>query len=144
MATALPGPQGAPAVQRPFRRPYERRRASGSSVVRLTRMCLIAILHPSSPAHGPPPTTRSPTDTPLGERFWCGRSRLPAAKAPRDTALKLAPEVVLLLHLAKVISSRRRSRNLPKPCFHHIANGSSAYLPFYLAPSLFRNQPNYL
>lgn len=69
--------------------------------MRLYQLCLIAILHPSSLALCPPSTTRSPPDAPLGERFWCRRSRSPAAKARRDTALKLVPKVVFLRQLPK-------------------------------------------
>lgn len=101
MATALPQPQGTPAAHHQVARPRKPRGRGGSSVVRLIRVCLIAILHPSSLALGPPSTTESPPDAPLGERFWCGRSRSPAAKARPDTALKLAPKVVLLRQLCK-------------------------------------------
>jgi hypothetical protein len=56
------------------------------------QMCLIAVWNPSSLAPGPPPTTLSPPDTHLDERFCCGRSRSPAAKARRDTSLKPEPK----------------------------------------------------
>jgi hypothetical protein len=71
------------------------------AVVRLSQLCLIAVQHPSSLALGPPSTTQPPPDAPLGERFCCRRSRSSAAKARHDTALKLAPKVVLLRRLCK-------------------------------------------
>ncbi|KAH7392144.1 hypothetical protein DE146DRAFT_698987 [Phaeosphaeria sp. MPI-PUGE-AT-0046c] len=90
------------------------------SVVRPSQMCLIAILHPSSLALGPPSTTRCEPDTPSGERF-CGRcSRSSAAKAPHDTALKLASMWPSCVNFAQVISSCCCSRIHANPCFHHI------------------------
>jgi hypothetical protein len=70
-------------------------------VVRLSPLRLIAIQHPSSRALGPRSIAGPPPDAPLGERFSCRRSRSSAAKAPPDTALKLAPKVILLRQLCK-------------------------------------------
>jgi hypothetical protein len=74
------------------------------------RMSLIAIIHPGSLAQGPPSTTPSPPATLLGERLCCARSRSPAAKAPRDTALKPDFKWFCCVKLAEIIPPRLRSR----------------------------------
>ena len=45
----------------------------------------------------------SPPETPLGERFYCRRSRSSAAKAPRDTAFKPAFEWFCCVKFVKII-----------------------------------------
>ena len=92
MSTPPPQQHGALGAQARGASPSQPRGSWRQRLVRPFRVRLIAFWHPSSLAPGPPPTTPSPPDALLGERFCCGRSRSPAAKARPDTSLKLAPK----------------------------------------------------